>query len=142
MKRTLKKASVTRIDTAMALLVLRSTPIDCHLLSPAEIPFGRKLRTDLPVKIRDERGDYSTCQRLLQRQFDQLHHYETPSVRQLTSLDPYQHVRVRDHVIGTWQPAVVKETCSDMPMSYQVEMQHGSVLRRNRRHVRTTGERH
>ena len=120
MKRTLKKVSVTRIDTAMALLVLRSTPIDCHVPSPAEILFGRKLRTDLPVKI--------IRQRLLQRQLDQRHHYETPSVRQLTSLDPHQYVRVRDHVTGTWQPAIVKETCSDMPRSYQVEMQNGSVL--------------
>ena len=48
-------AGVTRIDMAMALLVLRSTLIDSYLPSPAELLYTRKLKANMPVRIRDTR---------------------------------------------------------------------------------------
>ena len=47
-KHTLKKVG-PRSDVQMALLVLRVTPIDSHLPSPAELLYGRRVVSNLPV---------------------------------------------------------------------------------------------
>ena len=47
-KHTLKKVG-SRSDVQMALLVLRATPIDSHLPSPAELLYGRRVVSNLPV---------------------------------------------------------------------------------------------
>ena len=62
--------------------------------------------------------------------------------RSLPELNPDQHVRIRDHVTGSWKPAIVKDVITDEPRSYNVEQPSGGILRRNRRHIRTTGEHH
>ena len=48
MKHTLKKVG-PRSDVHMALLVLRATPIDSHLPSPAELLYGRRVVANLLV---------------------------------------------------------------------------------------------
>ena len=50
-KITLEKAKQLRMDNLMDLLSLRTTPLDRHLLSPAEILYGRKIRTRIPTLL-------------------------------------------------------------------------------------------
>ncbi|KAI0233505.1 hypothetical protein LSAT2_016257, partial [Lamellibrachia satsuma] len=47
-KSTLKKAAMTRSSPLKALLALRSTPVDSHLPSPAEMLNARKYKSNLP----------------------------------------------------------------------------------------------
>ena len=50
-KNTLKKAKLSKMDYQMALLCLRTTPLDNHLPSPAEILYNRKKRTMIPALL-------------------------------------------------------------------------------------------
>jgi len=50
-KAALLKAKTTRRDPDMALIYLRTTPIDHKLPSPAELLLGRAIQDDLPRKI-------------------------------------------------------------------------------------------
>ena len=56
-------------------------------------------------------------------------------------LRPYWSCRVRDTQTDTWQPAKVIST-DVQPRSYNVLTPTGNVLRRNRRYLRETTERH
>ena len=51
-KKTLQKAKKSNIDPNIALLCLRSTPIDGQLPSPAELLFGRQVQDNLPRKVK------------------------------------------------------------------------------------------
>ena len=56
----------------MALLILRSTPIDSQLPSPAELLYARKLQGNVPIKMSDRRANREDIrERLLQRQQQQ-----------------------------------------------------------------------
>ena len=50
-KNTLKKANQSKMDYQIALLCLRTTPLDNHLPSPAEILYNRKIRTMIPTLL-------------------------------------------------------------------------------------------
>ena len=67
-KHTLKKVG-PRSDVQMAVLVLRATPIDSHLPSPAELLYGRSVVSNLPVATWNASGKRSEIRaRLVQRQ--------------------------------------------------------------------------
>ena len=48
-KKTMKKAEESNADIDLALLCLRTTPIDSNLPSPDELLYSRKPRSNLPV---------------------------------------------------------------------------------------------
>ena len=130
-KRTMQKAGAAKIDMAMAMLILRSTPIDSQLPSPAELLYARKLQANVPTKMSDRRANLEDVhERLLQRQLQQKSYHESRGTRSLPELIPDQHVRIRDHVTGSWKPAIVKDVIADEPRSYNVEQPSGGVLRR------------
>ena len=81
-------------------------------------------------------------ERLIQRQQQQRSYHDSQGTRSLPELSPKQHVRIRDHVTGSWKPVIIKDVSADEPRSYNVVQPSGSILRRNRRHIRTTGEHH
>ena len=102
-----------------------------------------KLQANVPIKMIDRRANREDVhERLLQRQLQQKSYHESRGTRSLPELIPDQHVRIRDHVTGSWKPAIVKDVIADEPRSYNVEQPSGGILRRNRRHIRTTGEHH
>ena len=59
--------------------------------------------------------------------------------RSLKEMHRIQSVRVQDHVTKKWEPAIVKQKVGE-PRSYLVITKSGAEYRRNRRHIRTTGE--
>ena len=50
-KHSLGKAKASGNDPNIALLCIRTTPVDSNVPSPGELLFGRKLRGNLPVRI-------------------------------------------------------------------------------------------
>ena len=141
-KYTLKKAAMSRSNPHKALLALRSTPIDSHLPSPAEMLNARKYKSNLSVIIRNEHWSKDEIRRrLAERQEIQRLNHDKRAMQPLAPLIPGQDVRVRDTQTDTWQPAKVIST-DVQPRSYNVLTPTGNVLRRNRRQLRETTERH
>ena len=132
-KDTLKKCAMTGQDTQLALLHLRATPIDSHLKSPAELLLGRPIRTSLPSH--HLAGDPYTTERLLQRQTQMKETHDKHAGTELPPLHEGQRVRVLHPQDHTWIPAKVSKVC-DEPRSYEVSTPNGSILRRNRSHLR------
>ena len=138
-KTAMKKAKDAHMDPNKALQCLRATPIDAHLPSPAELLLGRKIKTNLPVHIRNQdpkRDDVK--QRLLERQEKQKIDFDK-NTQPLPPLHPGQTVRVQNQETGRWEEGRVVRRLSQ-PRSYDVDTPSGHVLRRNRRHIRQTGE--
>ena len=134
-KRTLKKATACKQNINMALLCLRTTPIDSELPSPAELLCGRKVQSNLPLVIRNtSTRKEQTYQRLQERQSQQKA-YHDQTAHDLKPLRPSQHVMIQDANTLAWMPARVKECCTE-PRSYVVVTPNGRELRRNRRHIR------
>ena len=94
LKQTIKKARESGQDVHMALLSLRTTPIDSHLPSPAEILHGRKIRGNLPMKTRPRREHVEVLPRLTERQDTQKAFYDRHAT-ELPTLNPGQVIRVQ-----------------------------------------------
>ena len=132
-KKTLQKAYEAREDPVIALLCLRTTHIETGLPSPAEMLFGRKIQSNLPT-IATTGKEKARFHRREQwrRQYDE-------HARDLKDIHPDQSVRVQDYATKKWEPAVVKQKVSE-PRLYILTSRNGAEYRRNRRHIRTTGE--
>ena len=103
---------------------------------------ARKYKSNLPVIIRNEHWSKDEIRRrLAERQEIQRLNHDKRAMQPLAPLIPGQDVRVRDTQTDTWQPAKVLST-EVQPRSYNVLTPTGNVLRRNRRHLRETTERH
>ena len=117
-KYTLKKAAMS--NPQKALLALRSTPIDSHLPSPAEMLNARKYKSNLPVIIRNEHWSKDEIRRRLAERQEMLRlNHDKRAMQPLAPLIPGQDVRVRDTQTDTWQPAKVIST-DVQPRSYNV----------------------
>ena len=132
-------------DVFLALLSYRATPIPELGASPAELMFGRKIRTTLPVVPRcltpqlhdyeELKGRDEAWKERQKRYFDR-HNGTQP----LQDLLPDEPVLVKLDEEKGWQlPARVIGKCA--PRSYIVETPKGQ-LRRNRRNLRSTTEDH
>ena len=119
----------------MSMLCLRSTPIDSQLPSPAELLYQRKLQANLPVRVDNRIPDRDkVAQRLTERQQSMKHYYDR-NAHDLSPLTTGQPVRIQDQASKKWLPGTVSCTRPE-PRSYEVKTQSGSILRRNRRHLR------
>ena len=131
-KGIMTKCTRTGQDIQTALLHFRATPIDSNLPSPAELLFGRPIRTTLPSHHLTRQS--STPDLLFQRQEKMKHDHDVHS-RELPPLHVGQKVRVLDPKDNTWLPAEVSKVRPE-PRSYEVATPNGSILRRNRSHLR------
>ena len=133
-KNTLKKAQSSEYNSHMALLCLRTTPVDSIIPSPAELLYKRKIQGNIPVHIKNTvhlKDQVRT--RMEERQADQKAFHDKRA-RDQAPLIPGQTVRVQDQKSGLWAPAKVLEKCPE-PRSYVVQTPQGKSLRRNRRHL-------
>ncbi|XP_014665118.1 PREDICTED: uncharacterized protein K02A2.6-like [Priapulus caudatus] len=107
-KRVLTKARAAGIDVDMAMLVLRSTPIDHHLPSPAELLNARRMKANLPTRIYNNAPNKDvTMQRLLQWQASQKAYYDEKAGGSLALLIKGQPIRIQDQTSGQWRPGIV-----------------------------------
>ena len=127
-------------DVELALLSLRSTPLDNNLPSPAELLNNRKYRTTLPSINNISSAVNEEVRRQLKARQQTSKHYFDEHVTEKAELKERQAVRIRNNETKRWEPAhVLKE--AGTPRSYLVQRCAGGVpLRRNRQQIRPTQE--
>ena len=137
-KRVIKKAKDSNTSIDLALLEYRNTPISAMNLSPAQLLMSRRLRSSLPMSESLLQPD--TCKdvrkQLIGRQQKQQKYYNR-GVRLLPPLSRGDVVRYKR--AGKWEPTVIINR-SETPRSYYIQTLQGSMLRRNRRHLKLTNE--
>ncbi|KAJ8049524.1 hypothetical protein HOLleu_02307 [Holothuria leucospilota] len=140
-KTLVKKCKRSKQDIQIALLNLRVTPLDPNLPSPAEILFGRPVRTTLPSNHPPQitQKSQQVYEQLNERRGRMKGHHDTKvKVKDLPPLYPGQKVRILDYERKTWSPGEVIKVCQE-PRSYDICTPNGSILRRNRQHLRELG---
>ena len=134
-KNTLDKAVKSGQDPHMSMLCLRSTPIDSQLPSPAELLYQRKLQANLPIRVENQIPDRDRIAQHLMEHQQSMKYYYDRNAHDISPLTTGQPVRIQDQATKKWLPGTVICTRPE-PRSYEVQTQSGSILRRNRRHLR------
>lgn len=136
-KSIMKKCKRSGDDPELALLTLRTTPVDSKLPSPAELLYSRKIRANLPTHVHyhnpehDQFGEQLVNRQLTQKYYNDLHAKDHPP------LYVGQKVTIRNPTTGHWIPSVVQSKCEE-PRSYLVQSPNGGTVRRNRCQIRET----
>lgn len=134
-KSALKKAKQSGNDPQMSLLCLRSTPLDNRTPSPAELLYGRKIRSNLPAKGDCKLSSLEDKENFVNKSDKIAHYYNQNAGSELPELFPGMKVVVQKPNEQSWLPGIIKEKCVE-PRSYVVKMSNGSELRRNRRFLK------
>jgi len=135
-KNTIIKCKQTGQDINVALLHHRATPGANNLPSPAELLFGRPLRTTLPsCQQQGQLQQTDVFEKLLDRVNIMKKDHDNHAGPTLPPLHVGQKVMIRDTESNTWKPGAVLQVCKE-PRSYMVETPNGSSYRRNRQHLR------
>ena len=132
-KSLIKKCRQTGEDLLEAMLHLRATP-QADLPSPAEMMFGRKVKTTLPGRSFGY-PHTDVHDQLQQRKEKMKHDHDKHAGHELPKLSIGQRVRMLNTDDNTWIPAKVSRVCEE-PRSYEVTTPNGKTLRRNRSHLR------
>ena len=140
-KKCMYKCDHSGQDIELALLSLRSTPLDSNLPSPAELLNGRKYRTTMPsVNHSSSAATNSDIRNQLESRQQTSKGYYDQHTREKSELLANQSVWVRNNETRRWEPAYVIKK-ADTPRSYIVQRCAGGVpLRRNRQHIRPASE--
>ena len=137
-KGLLTRAKCSGEDPYLALLSYRSTPVDSHLRSPAEMLYQRTLRTTVPQRIRNKDPHAAAeRERLEDRAALSAANHDRRGCRQKAPLFAGQTVSVLNNARTYWIPATVVRTADHG--SYIVKVIGGGEYRRARDHIR---ERH
>ena len=134
-KPILKKAKQSGNDPQIALLCLRGTPLDSKTASPAELLYGRKIRTNLPAKNMYKSRDGDMHDWLSKRSEAATTRYNETAGSELPELLPGMKVLLQEPDKSSWTPGTVIEKCQE-PRSYVVSTPNGSRLRRNRKFLK------
>ena len=135
-KRALIKAKQTGRDPNLAMLCLRTTPINHNLPSPAELLNNRISRSNLIAKVSTPRfSDTDHIREELKHRQDMQKMYHDRTVHDLPPLVPGQDVRILDNQTGKWKPATIIRRCAE-PKLCILQLSDGSSKRRNRVKIR------
>ena len=115
----------------LALLQLRSTPLDGKTPSPGELLQNRQLRTTLPVIIRPPANSEAVRAALQSRKVYTNH---DAHAKELSKLLPTQPVWVQNTLTKKWEKGVIKSQ-AETPRLYIVITPQGEK-RRNRIHLK------
>ena len=131
-KKTLEKVAKDIGDLHLALLYLRSTPVDSKLPSPAQLLQHRSFMDTLS-KIPSKGDDnilacLEDCQHVQKSSYDQ-------HAKGMEPLRPGQPVSVLESTSHTWKPAIVCTVC-DERRSYPAVTLAGNEVHRNRAHLK------
>ena len=100
----------------MAQLVLRATPIDSHLPSPAELLYGRRVVSNLPVATSNATGSRCAIRtRLDERQASAKEHHDARGVTDLPVLSRHAHA-TRTPIDGSL-PVLLTLVSNRVPMT-------------------------
>jgi transposase InsO family protein len=141
-KTLIRKCKKSKQDLQLAMLHLRATPVDAGIPAPAEILFGRPVRTNLPSHHHPSTSYKSTetFNKLEEKKGRMKSDHDKKAGQELPPLYMGQKVRVLNDNNKMWEPAQVTLVCKE-PRSYEVTTPNGSTRRRNRSHIREMGTR-
>ena len=130
-KKLLSKHFQDGSDPFLALLQLRTTPIDSRTPSPSELLQKRKLHTTLPVNMRPPPN--SEAIRASLQAMQRFSHHDAHA-KEMIHLIPRQPVWVQyPHTRMWYEGAIVSK--AETPRSYIVQINSG-IVRRNRIHLK------
>jgi len=129
-KSLIRKAESSKSCIEEAVLAYRSSPLQDCGKSPSELLYNRTIRSKINNHVQQPKGQ-------IQRSYDQK--YANQHSRSLPPLTKNDHVRVRGS--SSWdKQAMVVGNYKKNERSYVVQMEDGSIHRRNRQHLRKTFE--
>ena len=136
-KRLIEKAVLQGKPWNALLLQHRITPLSSDIPSPAEILFGRKLRTELSIlpsqllnpRIMQQRECIAKKEGRFFKENAQNASNELP-------LEIGQNVYHQDPHTKKWHPGVIENTCKE-PHSFLSRSSNGAVYRRNRNFLKS-----
>lgn len=133
-KNIFKKVECDNKDPALALLEYRNTPIDVGTKSPNELMFGRKVRGIVPILAHQTTPNVQQHTKFLEkRQLIQKRYYDKNShVQKQAKVNDKVYVQTKNK--DPLKPGRIVGTC-DRPRSFQIELENGKHLERNRRHL-------
>ena len=133
-KRAIIKAKQAGRDPNLAILCLRTTPINHNLLSPAELLNNRILRSNLIAKVSTPRfSNTDHIREELKHRQDMQKMYHERTAHDLPPLVP--GLRILDYQTGKWKPTTITSRRAE-PRSYILQLPDGSSKRRNRVQIR------
>lgn len=137
-KSILKKAFEDRKEWVVALMEYRNTPITGLNLSPAQLLYGRRLKTKIPIhnKLLNVEVFNNLDKQFLKKQLKQKQYYDKGASK-LKPLNVGDKVTVYNFNEHIWEPAQVMERCKN-PRSFKIKTMSGKELIRNRVHLRPT----
>ena len=130
-KKLLIKCSQDRSDPLLALLQLRTTPIDSRTPSPSELLQKWKLHTTLPVNIMPPPN--REAMRASLQAMQRFSHHDAHA-KEMIDLIQRQPVWVQDPHTRTWYEGTIVSK-AETPRLYIVQMKSG-IVRRNRIHLK------
>jgi transposase InsO family protein len=134
MIRTVKALFSKTTKHQKALLMYRTTPLGPSLPSPAEILFGRRVRSNLPVHISSSATEQQRVAK--EKTTQQMEEWYNQKSKPLQELNIDDAVYYQDVAKRTWSPGVIIGKGPE-PRSYTVECSTtGRDMRRNRHLIR------
>ena len=129
----LTRAKYSGQDPYLALLAYRSTPIDAHLHSPAEMLYQRVIKTTVPQRIRHKDPQAAADWDHLNDCATQSAAYHDCHCKPKSPLDAGQTISVLNDAKTFWLPATV--ICQARHGSYLVQVIGGGQYRCARDHI-------
>ena len=124
----------TKEEMDLALLALRTTPLNSNIPLPAELLNGPVFKSTLPGKIQPSKNQEEVRNWLKARQDNQCYYFNRHT-KELPELHRDQAIYVQDPMRKISNPARVIDQ-GDTPRSYLIKTGTGAQLRRNRIHLR------
>ncbi|XP_021370584.1 uncharacterized protein K02A2.6-like [Mizuhopecten yessoensis] len=139
-KRLMRLAKLSETDPYLAVLDFRNTPTQLMESSPAQRLMGRRTQTQLPTKATLLKPQIpKSVPRKLEAMKEKQAFYYNRNAKDLKPLRSGDIVRIAPtQGLKEWKQGTVQKEVSKR--SYTVETSSGSVLRRNRRHLRKSAE--
>lgn len=138
-KRLLTKAKDDNSDPLLAILEWRNIPSEHSGLSPAQILFGRRTRTSIPIANRLlETATSNAAEIALSVAKARQAHYYNRGAKARPPLVVGQTVRVKYDHRPDWRKGEIAEALPHR--SYAVRFEDGTTRRRTSRHIASTSE--
>ena len=126
-KNVFQKCKESGADPHLAMLCLRTTPLDHSIPSPAELLNSRAYQSNLPIVSKTGLFcNLDDVSRKLQLRQDKQKSYYDQSARTLPPVFPRDSVRVFNPHNHKWEPGIVQDTKHN-PHSFVVKMNGGST---------------